>query len=390
MEIKGVNLGNWLVLEKWMSAAIWEGTDAEDEYYLAHSLPKEVYEARIKMHRAEYISERDFARIKAMGMNTVRIPVPYFIYGDRPPFVGCIEELDRAFSWAEKYDLQVLIDLHTAPMSQNGFDNGGLSGVCKWAQLPEEVDFVLNLLEKLAKRYGNRKGLFGIEPINEPVSEEVWDGMGVQKRYPPRDAEMAEGSAAISFTWLKEFYDRAAERILPHLETDKYLVFHDGFRLHAWKEYLSQEKYKNRVILDTHQYLMMAEMYGCEQTLEGYETFIKEHFEKEIEEVQSYVPVVVGEWCVFNSYCVGMDTKGGQSILNGVDSSEVEGVSREEKSEVYHKLAQLQLAAWKKGSGYFYWTYKMLLDPTNESAWRGWDCWDLGKCVDEGWFPQRV
>ena len=24
-------------------------------------------------------------------------------------------------------------------MSQNGFDNGGISGVCKWAQLPDEV-----------------------------------------------------------------------------------------------------------------------------------------------------------------------------------------------------------------------------------------------------------
>ena len=34
MFIKGVNLGNWLVLEKWMSPALFEGTDAEDEYWL--------------------------------------------------------------------------------------------------------------------------------------------------------------------------------------------------------------------------------------------------------------------------------------------------------------------------------------------------------------------
>ncbi len=25
-------------------------------------------------------------------------------------------------------------------MSQNGFDNGGISGVCKWAQLPDELN----------------------------------------------------------------------------------------------------------------------------------------------------------------------------------------------------------------------------------------------------------
>ena len=45
MYVKGVNLGNWLVLEKWMSPALFEGTTAEDEYYLARQLPPGVYEA---------------------------------------------------------------------------------------------------------------------------------------------------------------------------------------------------------------------------------------------------------------------------------------------------------------------------------------------------------
>ena len=102
MFVKGVNLGNWLVLEKWMSPALFDGTTAEDEYYLPTQLSSEVYEARIKVHRSEYISERDFATIKRIGLDTVRIPVPYFIFGDREPFIGCIEELDKAFNWAEK------------------------------------------------------------------------------------------------------------------------------------------------------------------------------------------------------------------------------------------------------------------------------------------------
>ena len=36
---------------------------------------------------------------------------------------------------------------------QNGFDNGGICGVCKWSKNPEEVEFVLTVLERLAKRY---------------------------------------------------------------------------------------------------------------------------------------------------------------------------------------------------------------------------------------------
>ena len=162
MKIKGVNLGNWLVLEKWMNPALFEGTTAEDEYYLPRQLSPEVYEARIRIHRSEYITERDFVTIKRMGLESVRIPVPYFIFGDREPFIGCIEELDKAFNWAEKYGLTILIDLHTVPMSQNGFDNGGISGVCKWAQNPDEVEFALSVLERLAERYGTRKGLLGI------------------------------------------------------------------------------------------------------------------------------------------------------------------------------------------------------------------------------------
>ena len=389
-KIKGVNLGNWLVLEKWMSPALFDGTTAEDEYYLPTQLSRDAYEARIKIHRSEYISERDFATIARIGLNTVRIPIPYFIYGDRAPFIGCIEELDKAFNWAEKYGLRILIDLHTVPMSQNGFDNGGISGVCKWSQIPEEVDYVVNLLGKLAERYGMREGLWGIQPVNEPVTEPIWSVMDVQKRYPPVDPILAEGSAPNTLEFLRGFYDRAYDAIKPHLGEGKMVVFHDAFQLKAWKDYLTQEKYKGNVVLDTHQYLMMAEAYGCEQTMEGYLGYIKDVYEKDVAEVQEYVPVVCGEWCIFNSLAVGMDTKGGQSSLNGIDFSDSKTVSEEEKMAIYTAIAKAQLDAWNKGSGYFYWTYKMLLDPTNEAAWRGWDCWDLAKSVDLGWFPEKV
>jgi len=385
--IKGVNLGNWLVLEKWMSPALFDGTTAEDEYYLPSQLSPEVYEARIKIHRSEYITERDFATIKRIGLNTVRIPVPYFIFGDRPPFIGCIAELDKAFSWAEKYELQVLIDLHTAPLSQNGFDNGGICGVCKWSQTPEEVDFVLDVLERLAKRYGQRKGLFGITPINEPITEGMWNLMDVPNRYPAVDKKLAEGSAPNTLEFLRDFYSRAYDRIRPSLAEDKYVVLHDAFQIHAWKDFITQPKFQN-VMLDTHQYLMFEEALGCKQTLNGYIARIQERFAQEIAEVKKYVPIVCGEWCLFNSYAVGADTRGGQSVLNGMDFSEQEQkLGEETKKHLYEQLANAQLAAWHEGSGYFYWSYKLLLDTVNEPSWAGWDSWDLGKCVDQGWFP---
>ena len=386
-QIKGVNLGNWLVLEKWMSSELFYNLpeDVEDEMAFYEELSQEEAENRLFMHRSYYIQERDFQHIKKLGLNLVRIPVPYFIFGDCGQGVGCIEFLDKAFDWAEKYDLKILIDLHTAPDSQNGFDNGGISGVCKWSQEPDEVEFELTVLERLAERYGTRKGLWGIEILNEPVLEDMWESMKVAERYPAVDPEKAKGTKPNTMEFVRGFYLEAYDRIRRHMPEDKYVVFHDAFRLKAWKDFMREDKYKN-VVLDTHQYLMVAEMNGCEQTVEEYVKYVKE-LKKDIAEMQEYFPVICGEWCLFNSLAVGCDTKGGQTVLNGVEGMAQETVSAEEKKKIYNAVAEAQLDAWNAGSGYFYWSYKLLTDTVNTPGWVGWDSWDFGRCADFGWFP---
>jgi glucan 1,3-beta-glucosidase len=134
--IKGVNLGNWLVLEKWMGPQLFAGTGAEDETQLCRELDDVTKQELFRAHRSSFITERDFAYLAEHGFDMVRIPVPFFIFGGYEPYVGCIEYLDRALDWAETHDLQVLIDLHTVPDGQNGFDNGGICGVCKWHKNP--------------------------------------------------------------------------------------------------------------------------------------------------------------------------------------------------------------------------------------------------------------
>jgi glucan 1,3-beta-glucosidase len=49
--IKGVNLGNWLVLEKWMSPEFFDGTTAEDETHLCKELSDVAKTERLKVHR---------------------------------------------------------------------------------------------------------------------------------------------------------------------------------------------------------------------------------------------------------------------------------------------------------------------------------------------------
>lgn len=186
--------------------------------------------------------------------------------------------------------------------------------------------------------------------------------------------------------FIRQYYEASYQRLKPLMAEDKYLAFHDGFQLKEWKGVFPREKYTN-VILDTHQYLMTAELHGCEQEPDAYERYIREHYAVDIAEVQEYMDVICGEWSLFNSYCVGADTDGGRSSLQGKDYGNLkEKFTMEEKRALYQRIGKAQMEAWKKGSGFVYWSYKLLLDTVNEPNWIGWDCWDLEKCYDLGWI----
>ena len=76
-------------------------------------------------------------------------------------------------------------------------------------------------------------------------------------------------------------------------------------------------------------------------------------------------------------------------MLNGEEGAGQDVMDEKEKAHIYRALAEAQTEAWGKGSGYFYWSYKLLTDTVNEDGWIGWDSWDLGRCVDFEWFPTQ-
>ena len=358
MKIKGVNLGNWLVLEKWMSTELFCGTEAEDEEDFYTMLSPEEAALRIQMHRDYFIQERDFQHIRAMGLNLVRIPIPHFVFGDRAPYIGCIEYLDKAFDWAEQYDLKIMIDLHTVPDSQNGFDNGGLTGVVKWHLKQENIEYTLDVLEKLAERYADRVGLYGIELLNEPVSKEVLEIN--KERYSPRDPQRAEGSTYVPTEILKEFYLKGYERVCRHCGEHVKVVLHDGFRLEEWENFMPRESYPN-VIIDTHMYLNFSESDIKGEHFSDYQKYVEESFEKRLARAQQFHDVVVGEWCIANK----------SDLIRCA-------VEAEQKRRIYRMFGEMQLNAWEKCEGWIYWSYKLHTPGRND--------WDFVRAVDEGWL----
>lgn len=379
-KIKGVNLGNWLVLEKWMLPELFEGTGAEDEVWLNRKMNPAELKEKMKEHRDTFITEQDFAFIKEQGIWLLRIPVPYFIFGDQPPFNGCVEYLDKAFDWAEKYGLQILIDLHTVPGSQNGYDNGGLTGVCKWCKNPEEVEFALTVLERLAKRYGQREGLYGIEVLNEPISFLVYatapsTGKAVDK-------EEAKGSGYVPLPFLENFYRNAYRRLRKILPENKTIVFHDGFRLRHWGKFFRKEHMKN-VVLDTHIYIFAMESFVPIHMPWVYQIYIKSQ-QRLIERIQRDVPVVVGEWCICNKYAE--KAVSGKSAEKSSDRSAQAAAQDELRKKRYLEIAAMQLQAWESGAGWIYWSYQFKpnrKEPLDEK-WK--ESWDFSRCVENGWI----
>lgn len=374
-KIIGTNLGNWLVLEKWMQPFIFKGTGAEDETCLNRNVPQEKLWPMMKEHRDTYVTEEDFQNIASHGLNTVRIPVPYFIFGDREPYSGCIEYLDKAFDWAGKYGLKVLVDLHTAPGGQNSYDNGGIEGVCKWSQQPDEVEFVLTVLERLAMRYRDREELFGIEVLNEPISFSVY--MTAPSRKKAADKAEAKGSRHVSSRFLKKFYVQAYGRLRKILPEEKVIVFHDGFRLEMWKDFFVKHHMKN-VMIDTHIYIQAMEDVTHIHSFWAYRAFIayQQHL---LKKAQKYTPVFVGEWCVCNELA---DKKKGHEVIR--DEYE------DYRKKWYRKAAVLQLNAWKDTAGFFYWNYQLYRDKEVPMYATRLDSWDLCRCWKKGWMPVRT
>ena len=374
-KIIGTNLGNWLVLEKWMQPFIFKGTGAEDETWLNRNVPQEKLWPMMKEHRDTYVTEEDFQNIASHGLNTVRIPVPYFIFGDREPYSGCIEYLDKAFDWAGKYGLKVLVDLHTAPGGQNSYDNGGIEGVCKWSQQPDEVEFVLTVLERLAMRSRDREELFGIEVLNEPISFSVY--MTAPSRKKAADKAEAKGSRHVSSRFLKKFYVQAYGRLRKILPEEKVIVFHDGFRLGMWKDFFVKHHMKN-VMIDTHIYIQAMEDVTHIHSFWAYRAFIayQQHL---LKKAQKYTPVFVGEWCVCNELA---DKKKGHEVIR--DEYE------DYRKKWYRKAAVLQLNAWKDTAGFFYWNYQLYRDKEVPMYATRLDSWDLCRCWKKGWMPVRT
>lgn len=172
--LRGVNLGSWFIPEFWM-VDFYANSNSSDFCTICRN-DRANADARMRTHLDSWISESDFQWLSTQKVNTIRLPVGYWnvipdVYGIYVPVnpSESIKYIDKAFDWAEKYGMSVLLDLHGAPGSQNGNDHSGCAtGVVGW-NTPKNIDISLQAITKLAQLYGKRSNLLGIELLNEPA-----------------------------------------------------------------------------------------------------------------------------------------------------------------------------------------------------------------------------
>ncbi|XP_020527932.1 uncharacterized protein LOC18423283 isoform X4 [Amborella trichopoda] len=138
--------------------------DLHGDYQLANGYGPDKSTSVLSGHRNSFVTQEDFRFLSNHGINTVRIPVGWWIASDPtppPPFVGgSLASLDKAFLWAQTYGIKCIVDLHAAPGSQNGMEHSASrDGSADWAKSPKYIFDSLNVIEFLASRLAQVQAL---------------------------------------------------------------------------------------------------------------------------------------------------------------------------------------------------------------------------------------
>jgi aryl-phospho-beta-D-glucosidase BglC (GH1 family) len=125
-KIRGVNLGSQFIIEPWMAGDEWNSMGCggtNDEWQCVERLGQAAADAAFRKHWDTWVTKADIQEIRSLGLNTVRIPVGFWIredlvrQGEHYPRGG-LEYLDRIVEWCKDAGLYVIMDLHGAPGSQ--------------------------------------------------------------------------------------------------------------------------------------------------------------------------------------------------------------------------------------------------------------------------------
>lgn len=209
--------------------------------------------------------------------------------------------------------MNVIIDLHAAPGSQNGNEHSASrDGSQNWGKTDDNIDQTVAVIDFLASRYANRAGLLAVELINEPLAPGATLG-SIEKYY------QAGYNAVRKYS---DAYVIMSNRL--SADSTELLQFASGFK---------------GSVIDVHYYNLYSDIFK-DMTVQQNIDYISNNRTSDINGVmKSNGPLVfVGEWSA---------------------EWEVNGATKEE----YQRFAKAELDVFGRASfGWAYWTLKNVND----------------------------
>ncbi|KAI9753842.1 MAG: hypothetical protein M4579_004970 [Chaenotheca gracillima] len=367
--VKGLNIGGWLVLEPFITPSIFQAQDGVvDEFTLCKKLGHDKALSILQPHWDSWVSEDDFKKIAGYGFNLVRIPVGYWAFkkyeGD--PYVqGAAEYLDKALNWARDAGLKVLIDLHGAPGSQNGYDNSGQRTDTIGFQQGDTVSATLDVLEQMADRYAKQQDIVAaIEVLNEPFGP------------------------SLNMDELKQFYRDGYGKV--RADSDTWVVLHDAFQNESyWNGFLSpDDNNAQNVIIDHHEY----QVFDNNQIQWPNWQHRQEVCNMQTKYEGSDKLVIVGEWtaaqtdcaAAVNGYGIGSRYEGlypGSTKVGDCGQINFIDTWDQQLKDDTRGYIEAQMEVFERNTGgWIFWNFK-----TEASAE-----WDAYRLIDNGVFPQPL
>ena len=126
-KIRGVNLGSLFVFEPWLAQTEWSNMGCgayASEFDCVSALGQNQANVVFQSHWNTWITQDDISQMQSYGLNTVRIPVGYWmmeeiVYTDSEHFPqGGLGYLERVCGWASDAGFYIIIDMHGAPGAQ--------------------------------------------------------------------------------------------------------------------------------------------------------------------------------------------------------------------------------------------------------------------------------
>lgn len=377
-KVRGVNLGGWLVLEPWITPSIFDNTGNAgivDEWTFGLYQDRTTALNTLTNHWNTWITESDFAAIAAAGLNHVRLPIGYWAFEVSPgePYIqGQLPYLQMAVTWAQNHGLKLIVDLHGAPGSQNGFDNSGQKmPYPTWQSNGTNVARTDNIIKTIAGMFKDSSSVVvAIAPLNEPAGFDGGSMMSVVTQY-----------------W-DDSYGNIRYPYGTSQQSNTIVLLHDAFQPPSyWSGFMSPPNYQG-VMMDTHVYQMFSQGGVSQSQSQHIQTACSE-----TSALQSFTLwPVVGEWTPAMTDCakylngrgVGARYDGSYPGSTYVGScSGLTGSASTFSSTFKTSLRQMweaQVIAFERGGqGWLMWTWKA------ENA----DEWSYQAGLANGWIPQN-